>query len=89
MSKLGKEEEGVRCKWSGCGARLEVQNLLDHLTVSSLAFFFRERDSFLIPIFAADCTREQPEGRGGREVSLPVGWLQSVLHTLHLLLLAV
>ena len=29
-----EEEEGVRCKWSGCGARLEVQNLLDHLSVS-------------------------------------------------------
>ena len=37
LSKLPEEEEeeeGVRCKWSGCGARLEVQNLLDHLSVS-------------------------------------------------------
>ena len=30
------KEEGVRCQWSGCGARLEVQNLLDHLSVSHL-----------------------------------------------------
>ena len=38
LSKLTEEEdeEGVRCKWSGCEARLEVQNLLDHLSVSIL-----------------------------------------------------
>ena len=38
LSKLAEEEdeEGVRCKWAGCEARLEVQNLLDHLSVSIL-----------------------------------------------------
>ena len=38
---------------------------------------------------SADCSREEPEGRGGREVSLSLGWLQGLLCPLHLLLLAV
>ena len=29
-------EEGVTCKWEGCGERLEPQQLLDHLTVTFL-----------------------------------------------------
>merc|ERR1719510_1125822 len=35
------------------------------------------------------CPRVEPEGRGGREVSLSLGWLQGLLCALHLLLLAV
>ena len=31
-------EEGVTCKWEGCGERLEPQQLLDHLTVTFLNY---------------------------------------------------
>ena len=33
---MNKEQELVSCKWEGCGARLRVQHLLDHLSVSYL-----------------------------------------------------
>lgn len=32
--KTIEEEEVVSCKWEGCGARMRVQHLLDHLSVS-------------------------------------------------------